>query len=80
MRRARQYRQSPDGGRKTAHFPGQKLPEGWTLHDGPIPGPDLLAEAIREAIREAAIGMMVATISPERVAEIEQEVRSVNRL
>ncbi len=76
MRRARQYRQSPDGGRKTAHFPGQKLPEGWTLHDGPIPGPDTTEAEIDARLREEILADMAQQQRwVDRRAEIEREIR-----
>ena len=76
---ATQYRQSPDGGTRHVHGTRDKLPDGWTLHDGPIPGPDMVQLEIDSRIREKAIEKMIKQITPEERAEIEQEVRDAQR-
>ena len=74
-----QYRESPDGGTRHAHGSRDKLPDGWTLHDGPVPGPDMVQLEIDARLREEAIQTIIAQIPAARVIEIEQGVRDAKR-
>ncbi len=75
-----QYRESPDGGTRHVHGSRDKLPNGWTLHDGPIPSPDTTEAEIAARLREE----MMADMAKQqrwltRRVEIEQEIRDARK-
>ncbi len=72
-----QYRQSPDGGTRHVHGVRDNLPKDWTLHDGPIPGPDMVKAEVDARLREeimADIESQQAWVA--RRVEIEAEVNA----
>ena len=75
-----QYRESPDGGTRHVHGSRDKLPDGWTLHDGPIPGPDTTEAEIDARLREEMMADMAQQQRwADRRTEIEQEVRNARK-
>ncbi len=77
---ATQYRQSPDGGTRHMHSSRDKLLAGWTLHDGPIPGPDTTEAEIDVRLHEEMMADMANQQRwVDRRVEIEQEVRDAQR-
>ncbi len=71
------YRQSPDGGMRHVHGSRDILPKDWTLHDGPIPGPDMTKAEVDAQLREEiwdSIESQQAWVT--RRVEIEAEVNA----
>ncbi len=74
----KKYRESPDGGTRHVHTSQDVLPKDWTLHDGPIPGPDMVKAEVDAQLREeimADIESQPAWVA--RRAEIAEELKSV---
>ena len=75
-----QYRESPDGGTRHVHGSCDKLLKDWTLHDGLIPGPDMVKAEIDAQVREeiwASIESQPVWVA--RRIEIEAEVNAKQR-
>jgi len=71
-----QYRESPDGGTRHRHGPRDKLLEGWTLHDGPVPGPDFAEIEIDELLKAEIVADLARSPAyAVRRQEIAEEVR-----